>query len=72
MTRSTWPTAGQRVALAMVADERALDVYHGDVLLKRLPLPGLRGEVLLSDDYVALIEREARAEARRHRPRLAA
>jgi hypothetical protein len=35
--------AGQRVALAVVANERALDVYHGDVLLKRLPLRGLRG-----------------------------
>jgi transposase InsO family protein len=64
--------AGQRVALAVVADERALDVYHGDTLLKQLPLRGLRGEILLFDDYVAVMEREARAEARRHRPRLAA
>ena len=51
--------AGQRVALAVVADERALDVYHGDTLLKRLPLRGLRGEILLFDHYVALMEREA-------------
>jgi transposase InsO family protein len=64
--------AGQRVALAVVADERALDVYAGDALLKRLPLRGLRGEILLFDQYVALMEREARAEARRRRPRLAA
>ncbi len=55
-----------------MADERALDVYHGDVLLKRLPLRGVRGEIRLFDQYVALMEREARAEARRHRPRLAA
>jgi hypothetical protein len=33
----------------------------------------LRGEILLFDDYVALMEREARAEARRRRrPRLGA
>ena len=60
------------MALAVVADERALDVYHGDTLLKRLPLRGLRGEILLFDHYLALMEREARAEARRRRPRLAA
>ena len=29
--------AGQRVALAVAAAERALVVYHGDILLKQLP-----------------------------------
>ena len=58
--------AGQRVALAVAAAERALLVYHGDTLVKQLPLRGLRGETLVFDHYVALMEREARAEARRH------
>jgi hypothetical protein len=63
--------AGQRMVLAVVAAERALDVYHGDTLLKRLPLRGVRGEILLFDHYVALMEREARAAARRRRWRAA-
>jgi transposase InsO family protein len=41
--------AGQRVALAIVAAERALAVYHGDTLIKQLPLCGLHGEVLVFD-----------------------
>ena len=63
--------AGQRVALAIVAAERALAVYHGDTMVKHLPLCGLHGEVLVFDRYVDLMQREARAEARRHH-RLAA
>ena len=63
--------AGQRVVLAVAAAERALVAYHGDRPLKHLPLHGLRGEVLPFDHYVALMEREARAQARR-RQRLAA
>src|SRR5215470_10779109 len=64
--------AGQRVAVAVSAAERALVVYHGDAILKHLPLRGLRGEILVFDHYVQLMEREARAEARRHHRRLAA
>ena len=41
--------AGQRVALAIVAAERALAVDHGDTLIKQLPLCGLHGEVLVLD-----------------------
>ena len=59
--------ARQRVVLAVAAAERALVVYHGDRPLKHLPLHGLRGEVLPFDYYVALMEREARAAARRRR-----
>jgi transposase InsO family protein len=58
--------AGQRVALAVVAAERSLVVYHGDTPVKQLPLGGLRREILVFDRYVALMQREARAEARRH------
>jgi transposase InsO family protein len=64
--------AGQRVALAVAAAERSLVVYHGDTAVKQLPLSGLHGEVLLFDRYVELMQREARAEARRRRRRLAA
>src|SRR5919199_1307011 len=56
--------AGQRVALAVAAAERALVVYHGDTALKQLPLHGLRGEILVFERYVDLMEGEARAEAR--------
>ena len=59
--------AGQRVVLAVAAAERALFVYHGETLLKQLPLRGLRREILVFDRYVALMEREARAQARRRR-----
>ena len=64
--------AGQRVALAVAAAERSLVVYHGDTAIKQLPLSGLRGEILVFDRYVDLMEREARAEARRHQRRLVA
>jgi hypothetical protein len=64
--------AGQRVALAVAAAERALVVYRGDAVLKRLPRRGLRGDILVFDHYVQLMEREARAEARRRHRRLAA
>jgi transposase InsO family protein len=64
--------AGQRVALAVAAPERALVVYHGDTAIKQLPLSGLRGEILEFDRYVNLMEREARARARRRQRRLAA
>jgi hypothetical protein len=64
--------AGQRVALAVATTERSLIVYHGDTAIKQLPLSGLRGEVLIFDRYVDLMQREARAEARRrHRPLVA-
>ena len=61
------PLAGQRVALAVAAAERVLVVYHGDAVLKQLPLRGLRGEILVFDRYLQLMEREARAQARRRR-----
>ena len=60
------------MAVAIAAAERAVVVYHGDTILKHLPLRGLRGEVLLLDRYIELMEREARADARRHSRRLAA
>ena len=61
--------SGQRVALAVAAAERSLVVYHGDTAIKQLRLSGLHGQVLIFDRYVELMQREARAEARRrHRP----
>jgi hypothetical protein len=59
--------AGQRVAVAVAAGERALVVRHRGVVVKRLPLRGLRGERLPFERYLALMEQEARAEARRAR-----
>jgi hypothetical protein len=64
--------ADQRVALAIVAAEWALAVYHGDTMIKQLPLCGLHGKVLLFDRYVDRMQREAHAEARRRHHRLAA
>jgi hypothetical protein len=59
--------AGQRVAVAVAAGERALVVRHRGLVVKRLPLRGLRGERLPFERYLALMEQEARAEARRAR-----
>ena len=64
--------AGQRVAVAVSAAERSLVVYRGDTPLKQLPLCGLHREILVFDRYVDLMQREARAEARRRHRRLAA
>jgi hypothetical protein len=64
--------AGQRVALAVAARERALVVHQGDTLVKRLPLGGLRGELLPFDRYCEAMTREARAKARRRHRLLAA
>jgi Integrase core domain len=60
---------GQRVAVAVAAAERALVVRRGDVVVKRLPLRGLREERLPFERYVELMEGEARAAARRSRRR---
>ncbi|HEV8636907.1 MAG TPA: integrase core domain-containing protein [Chloroflexota bacterium] len=57
--------AGQRVAVAVAADERVLVVRHRGAVLKRLPLRGLHGERQPFEQYLALMEQEARAEARR-------
>jgi hypothetical protein len=64
--------AGQRVMLAVSAAERSLVVYHDDAPIKQLPLCGLHGEILVFDRYVDLMQREARAKARRDHHRLAA
>ena len=58
--------AGQRVAVAVSAPERSLVVYQGETPIKQLPLCGLHREVLVFDRYVDLMQREARAKARRH------
>jgi hypothetical protein len=57
--------AGQRVTVAIAAGERALVVQHRGVVVKRLPLRGLRQERLAFERYLDLMEHEARAEARR-------
>jgi hypothetical protein len=57
--------AGQRVAVAVAADARVLVVRHRGAVLKRLPLRGLHGERQPFEQYLALMEHEARAEARR-------
>ena len=63
---------GQRVAVAITAAERAVAIYDGDTVIKHLPLRGLRGEILVFEHYVEVMEREARADARRHRRLVAA
>ena len=62
--------AGQRVAVAVAAEERALVVRHRGAVVKRLPLRGLRNERLPFERYVALMEQEACADARRGRARI--
>ncbi|HEV8633167.1 MAG TPA: integrase core domain-containing protein [Chloroflexota bacterium] len=61
---------GQRVAVAVAAGERALVVRHRGAVVKRLPLRGLHGAPLLFERYLALMEQEARADARRGRARI--
>jgi Integrase core domain len=56
---------GRRVAVAVAAGERALVVRQAEAVVKRLPLHGLRDERLPFERYLALMEQEARAQARR-------
>jgi hypothetical protein len=58
---------GQRVLVAVVAGERQLAVWHGQTLLKRLPVQGLREVPLPFEGYVTQMEQEARLHARRQR-----
>jgi hypothetical protein len=51
--------------VAVAAGERALVVRHAGAVVKRLPLHGLRDERLPFERYLALMEEEARAQARR-------
>ena len=70
--RSTWCSTSQAaMGPSTGGGTRALLVYHGDTLVKQRQLHGLRGEILVFDYYVELMEREARAEARRRHRRLA-
>jgi hypothetical protein len=64
--------AGQRVAVAVASGDGELVVRHRGTVVKRLPLRGLRHERLPFEGYVELMEREARAAARRGRWLLAA
>jgi hypothetical protein len=58
---------GQRVLVAVVADERELAAWRGPTLLKRLPLRGLRGAPLPFEWYVTQMEQEARIHSLRQR-----
>jgi transposase InsO family protein len=58
---------GQRVLVAVIADERELAVWRGQTLLKRLPLRGLREASLPFEWYVTQMEQEARIHALRRR-----
>ena len=59
--------AGQRVAVAVAAGERALVVRHRGAVVRRLPLRGVREGRLPFERYVEVLEQEARAQARRAR-----
>jgi hypothetical protein len=58
---------GQRVLVAVAADARELAVWRGQMLLKRLPLRGLREAPLPFEGYVSQMEQEARIHAGRRR-----
>jgi transposase InsO family protein len=58
---------GQRVLVAVDADQRQLAAWRGQTLLKRLPLRGLREAPLPFEWYVTQMEQEARIHALRRR-----
>lgn len=58
--------AGQQVALRIDAAARVLVVLRRQQEVKRLPLKALRGAPLALDDYLAVLQRQARA--RRYAP----
>jgi hypothetical protein len=61
---------GQYVVLAIDAAARTLAVRHRQQVVKQLPLQGLRQAMLPFEDYLQLMQGEARARRRLlHRPR---
>jgi hypothetical protein len=56
---------GQYMALQVVASERTFLVWHGNTLLKTLPIKHLHGQSMQLEDYLLLMVQEALAEDRR-------
>ena len=66
--------AGQYMTLRVRADEKALVVHHRQQEFKRLPLKGLQGAPRSLEDYVTLMQQQARSwrQAMRRTPPAAA
>jgi transposase InsO family protein len=60
--------AGQLINLLVDAPDKAFEVWHGAIRIKRLPIKGLYGKVLSFEQYVTLMRQEARSDE--HRPLL--
>jgi hypothetical protein len=60
--KQTW--VGQRVVLFVNAQIRAFDVWLDGMLIKEVPIKGLRGESMPFERYVDLMGEEARSGAR--------
>ena len=57
--------AGQQVVLFVNAPERSFDVWLGSQGLKRIPIKGLHGAEMPLDQYIRLMQEQARSEERR-------
>ncbi len=57
--------AGQQVVLFVNAPERAFDVWLGAQHLKRIPIKGLHGALMPLEQYIILMQEDARSEERR-------
>jgi hypothetical protein len=57
--------ARQQVVLFVNAAERAFDVWLGSEGLKRIPIKGLQGAEMPLDQYITLMQEEARSQERR-------
>jgi len=58
--------AGQRVTCIVNAAARQFDLWHAGVLIKSVPIKGLHGKTMLFEEYVTLMQQEARSEYRRY------
>lgn len=57
--------AKQQVVLFVNAAERAFDVWLGSEGLKRIPIKGLQGAEMPLDQYIRLMQEQARSQERR-------
>ena len=56
--------AGQQIMLRLNAATGCFDVFRGEVLVKSVPIKGLRGEPMPLEDYIDLMRERARSEER--------
>jgi hypothetical protein len=55
---------GQYVTISIDAEQRQVQIFQGDQLLKTHPLKGVVGHLLSFEDFVAHMARQARAQHR--------